>query len=667
MRQAALALLLAVPAAAAKPKRPQVPAPEPVLVEQTGHALSVDAVALSADGRLAATAGKDGKAALWDARTGHKLRTFSVDGLGASAVALSADGTRLAASGAGVVTLWDSATGQVLKKLGRPGEFLTRLILSGADTLVTAGNDHAARLWSLSTGKLQREFPVPAGRAVDAALQGGRLAVLASGGEVLLFEADKDAPFKTLESGGPATRVAWSRDSALVAAGGEEGVWVWDARTGKPKGSFKTPAHRGLEFSRDGRTLFTCGGANTVRQWTLDGDAVRSFIGHLDAVRALVMGENGQLLTGSDDRSARLWDARSGKELRRFAAAPSPILEALVSADGRRLVTIESQAARLWDVESGALVRVTTGDFTSSSGLTLSATGRLLASVRERELVDLKDLEAGRDHGTFQWNLLRAASVALAADASFLATANDQRIQLWDPATMDERHGAPSPKRRVNRLWTALGGRRLLYLDDFGALHLWDPATARERASWPARGAAPPDVTLSCDGAFAATAEGAGTRAVFSVRSMDDGSLLSGWDADANASPYAFAPGGRQLLIRAGHGVWDWDVSSQRPLHAWEPPDGLELKWPRAVDPRWHWLVADDAGRAVFLSLNKGKELGRLWATERGWLLRAQDGRLDGSDDALRWTVGLVSHPLDRYPGARRERGLLGRLLRPAP
>ncbi|HTL91855.1 MAG TPA: hypothetical protein VL176_05880, partial [Steroidobacteraceae bacterium] len=64
---AALALWLAA-AAAAAPARKAVRAPKegpaPVLVEQTGHSLSVDAVALSADGRLAATAGKDGQAIL---------------------------------------------------------------------------------------------------------------------------------------------------------------------------------------------------------------------------------------------------------------------------------------------------------------------------------------------------------------------------------------------------------------------------------------------------------------------------------------------------------------------------------------------------------------------------------------------------------------------------
>ena len=667
---ALLPLLLAAGAFAAPRagKKAAAPAAEPVLVEQSGHALSVDAVALSADGRVAATAGKDGQAIVWDAATGRKLRAISADRMGVIDAALSADGRRLLTAGAGTALLWDSETGRPLRRFGQPGEFLAGAMLTPDEKgVLTAGGDGAARLWDAATGKLLREFTIEAPRVTGAALSrdGLRLALAAGGDEIWLFDARAGTLLKTLTPGGAASRVAFSPDGRRLAAGGETGVWVWDLPDGGPRGAFKAEAARGLSFSRDGSQLLTCGGGNTARLWSIAGEAQRSFIGHLDAVRALRLSSDGRrLLTGSDDRTARLWDAETGKELRRFSGAPAPILEALASADGRRLVTIDAQTARLWNLESGALVRVTTGEYASEAGFSLSADGSMLAAIRDRELVDLKNLETGQDFGTFQWNLLRASAVSLSADGRLVATANEERLQLWDAATMREKPGAPASKGRVNRLWTGMGGRRLLYLDSFGELHLWDTQKAAARAAWPARGPAPPDVAVSIDGDFAATAERADSRAVFSIRSLDDGALLAGWDADARAAPYAFSPGGRQLLIRSEKGVWDWDVAAQHAAHSWEPPAGADLSWPRAVDPRWHWLAASADGGAVFLSLTDGKELARLTVTEQGWILRAPDGRLDASEDALRWTAGLTSRPLEAFPGARRERGLLGRLLR---
>jgi WD40 repeat protein len=671
---AALAAALAAAPAAAAPRRaaarpsPQAPAE---LVEQTGHSLSVDAVALSADGRLAATAGKDGKAILWDAAAGHKLREVTADPLGATAVALSADGKRLLTAGAGTAILWDSETGKALRRFGRPGEFLTAALLADSGRAVlTAGGDATARLYDAATGKPLKEYGVEAQRLTGAALtaDGSRLALAAGKDEVWLFDAKSGAMLKALAAGGAALRVAFSPDGRRLAAGGEDGVWVWDLPEGRPVGAFKAPASRGLAFMRGGAALVTCGGGNTARVWSLEGEAGRSFIGHTDSVRSLALSPDGRrLLTGSDDRSARLWDPETGRELRRLAGAPAPVLETLVSADGRRLVTVDAQTARLWDLDSGALVRVTTGDFSASSSWSLSASGKLLADVRDRELVDLKNLETGQDFGTFQWNLLRASQVALSADGTVVATANEERLQLWDAATMREKPGAPKTDSRVNRLWTALGGRRLLYMDGYGALHLWDVPKAAALADWPARGPAPPDTAVSADGGFVATAEPGDGRSVFSIRSLGDGALLAAWDADGGASPYAFSPGGRQLLIRAGAGVWDWEVAGQRAAHAWEPPRGAELRWPRGVDPRWKWLAASSDGSVVFLSMDKGRELARLSLREQGWILRAPDGRLDASEDALRWTRGLSSLPLGEGSGARRVRGLLGRLLRDAP
>jgi len=59
-----------------------------------------------------------------------------------------------------------------------------------------------------------------------------------------------------------------------------------------------------------------------------------------------------RIVTGSDDNTARVWDARTGTNL---AGHTSSIEGVVVSSDGARIVTgSEDKTARVWDINTGA-------------------------------------------------------------------------------------------------------------------------------------------------------------------------------------------------------------------------------------------------------------------------------------------------------------------------
>ena len=76
-----------------------------------------------------------------------------------------------------------------------------------------------------------------------------------------------------------------------------------------------TRALSGLSPSRPTAPVLTGSDDNTARLWdAATGKAVATLEGHTDAVTVLAFSPDGaRVVTGSDDNTARLWDAATGK------------------------------------------------------------------------------------------------------------------------------------------------------------------------------------------------------------------------------------------------------------------------------------------------------------------------------------------------------------------
>lgn len=562
---------------------------------------SVHSLAWSGDGtRIIGTASSIKSTFVWDATSGKRIRTLFGFDVEPSCGALNRDGTLgVVGTMRGTVLVWDPQTGEIVRTLGtRSNNNSIRHIALSRDgvTAVSVARDGTITIWDIPAGKALHTLKGHTNPTVTVAISAdGKTAVSGSWDrKAIVWDTKTGKPRHTLSDDREIfTVVGSSVDGSVILAGESKTLNVLDGQTGKKSKSVTFAEYlTAADLSPDGSAIAVAIGSDLFVVDAKTGERAPTVFGSVSPTTVVSWDpSSSSLFVGSLDGTGTIW-GRGPDTTPRSWSCGGAVRAVSWDRDGKRILTGRDRSpAVLWDAAALKSLKSFASN-TAVSGVGLSRDGSRAVVPLDENSAAIWDCKSGE-----QVLVIRGVSRSTAwsaDDSQVLGMAGDATVLCGSDGKVKQRFGGVY---RLSLVAAALNhdGSKVLacYTSfDIDVAHIWDVKSGKR--------------VRTCEGHL---------RAITSAC----------WSPDSTR----FATGSRDQTIIV------WDAETGKRLHTLRGHDQpvTGLSW--SANGKWLASASGD-GTARVWDAKTGKEVCRLLTFDSGkeWIVLGPDGAYDTSISA---------------------------------
>ncbi|MGK7925230.1 MAG: protein kinase, partial [Spirulina sp.] len=439
----------------------------------------------SADGSLIFGVISDREMRLSDTKTGRIISNFAINEQ-ATAVCLSGNG-EIAISGHqdGSLQIWNTSRKKFLRAIDAHEKSITSLRISANNRYLLSTSYKEFKVWSIRSGEFLGGINLPVESNLVCFDRYGRLITSSNGDGILKIWSFKGNPFAQILStskihGKRATAVEISADGNLVIVGEEEGALIfWSLESNQYSPILKIPRHQGkvncIYINNDSSFVVSGSTDKTVKLWRIQSETSpmqtksaskiwnrwnniialieqhqnansslsqaenipqsQIFEGHEDSVTSVyLIGGSYLILSGSQDKTLKLWDARSGQCLKTFEGHKSAITSIAITSDGRVVMSGSKDGSiKLWNINSGQCLKTFEGHTAAITSIAITSDNRVIVSGSKDGSIKLWNIDSGQCSISIENHSVAIVSLDIDSHSERFSSIDEKgNLKLWD-------------------------------------------------------------------------------------------------------------------------------------------------------------------------------------------------------------------------------------------
>jgi WD40 repeat protein len=373
---------------------------------------------------------------------------------------------------------------------------------------------------------------------------------------------------------------------------------------------------RSAAYSPDGTRIVTSSRDKTARIWDArTGVQLAALSGHDSAVVCAAYSPDGtRIVTSSFDKTARIWDARTGAQLAVLSGHDSFVVSAAYSPDGARIVTASTdKTARIWDARSGKQLAVLSGHHEVVYSAAYSPDGTRIVTASTDKTARIWDARSGKQLAVLSGHDSIVVSAAYSPDGTRIVTASvDKTARIWEARSGMQLAVLSGHDGFIESAAYSPDGTRIVTASHDKTARIWDARSGKQLAVLSGHDGFVHSAAYSPDGALIVTASADKTVRIWEARTGAQLAALSGHDSFVNSA--AYAPGSARIVT----------ASSDRTARIWDASSGKQLAALSGHDSFVESAAySPDGARIVTASTDK---TARIWDASSGKQLAVLSG-----------------------------------------